>query len=88
MHTSATSGRSNPSRKRFTPTITSYVPFRNSEDFKAFDRVNTGMKISRFDVLLDKIFREIFRHFFRERRHKHAIAAPDFGDASDRIVNL
>ena len=75
--TSATSGRSSPSRSRLMPTSTSNSPSRSdAQDLDALDRVDVGVQVLHPDPGLGEVGRQVLRHLLREGRDEDAVALP------------
>ena len=88
--TRATSGRSRPSRSRFTPMRTSYSPRRRSRRiWTRLEGVDVRVQISRTDAELEEVVGEILGHLLRERGHQHALfVCGGVLDLANEIVDL
>ena len=90
MATSETSGRSRPSRRRLTPTSTSYSPSRScADDLDALERVDLGVQVARADARLDQVVGQVLGHLLRQRRDQHALAGLlAQADLGQQVVDL
>ena len=73
--TSDTSGRSSPSRRRLTPTSTSYSPSRRSRMIWIRSSVSISrVEVARLDARLEQVVGQVLGHLLRQRRDEHALA--------------
>ena len=87
--TSETSGRSSPSRSRFTPTSVVLAEAQLADDLDPLERVDLGVQVTRLDAGLQHVVRQVLRHLLRQRRDEHALARLlTAADLVEEIVDL
>ena len=90
MATSVTSGRSRPSRSRFTPD--QHVVLTEAElphDLDPLERVDLRVQVARLHARLEQVVGEVLRHLLRQRRHENALACLlAMADLVQKVVDL
>src|SRR4051794_30814891 len=87
--TSETSGRSSPSRSRFTPTSTSYSPSRSSRMIWMRSNVSISVQVAHAEAHLEQVVGQVLRHLLRERGDQDALVAVHAdADLAHQVVDL